>query len=75
MKITGKAENYAISTLQQLEQELSFLPGSGGESELNGKKSVIWIKWTIYVYSIAQICYIERLLPAGTSRSEPVFKP
>ena len=40
-KINGKAENYAISTQQQLELELPFLLGSDGESELNGKKSVI----------------------------------
>ena len=40
-KINGKAENYAISTQQQLELELLFLLGSDGESELNGKKSVI----------------------------------
>ena len=37
--INGKAENYAISTQQQL--ELPFLLASDGESELNGKKSVI----------------------------------
>ena len=43
-KINGKAENYAISTQQQLELELPFLLGSDGEGELNGKKSVIWIK-------------------------------
>ena len=29
---------------KQLELELPFLLGSDGESELNGKKSVIWIK-------------------------------
>jgi len=40
-KIKGKAENYAISAQQQLELELPFLLGSDGESELNGKKSVI----------------------------------
>ena len=40
-KISGKAENYAISTKQQLELELPFLLGSDEESELNGKKSVI----------------------------------
>ena len=40
-KISGKAENYAISAQQQLELELPFLLGSDGESELNGKKSVI----------------------------------
>lgn len=40
-KINGKAENYAISTQQQLELELPFLLGSDGEGELNGKKSVI----------------------------------
>ena len=40
-KINGKAENYAISKQQQMELELSFLFGSDGESELNGKKSVI----------------------------------
>ena len=40
-KINGKAENYAITTQQQLELELPFLLGSDGESELNGKKSVI----------------------------------
>ena len=40
-KINGKSENYAISTKQQLELELPFLLGSDGESELNGKKSVI----------------------------------
>ena len=39
--INGKAENYAISTQQQLELELPFLLGSDGESELNGEKSVI----------------------------------
>ena len=36
-KVNGKAENYAISTQQQLELELPFLPGLDGESELNGK--------------------------------------
>ena len=41
MKINGKAENYAISTQQQLELELPFLLGSDGGSELSGKKSVI----------------------------------
>ena len=45
-KINGKAENYAISTQQQLELELPFLLDSDGESELNGKKL------------IAQICNI-----------------
>ena len=40
-KISGKAENYVISTQQQLELQLPFLLGSDGESELNGKKSVI----------------------------------
>ena len=40
-KINGKAENYAISTQQQLELELPLLLGSDGQSELNGKKSVI----------------------------------
>ena len=40
-KIIGKAENYSISTQQQLELELPFLLCSDGESELNGKKSVI----------------------------------
>ena len=40
-KISGKAENYAISTQQQLELELPFLLGSNGESELKGLKSVI----------------------------------
>ena len=40
-KINGKAENYAITAQQQLELELPFLLGSDGESELNGKKSVI----------------------------------
>ena len=43
-KINGKAENYAISKTQKLEMELPFLLGSDGESELNGKKSVILIK-------------------------------
>ena len=43
-KINRKAENYAISTQQQLELELPFLLGSNRESELSGKKSVIWIK-------------------------------
>ena len=40
-KINGKAENYAISTQQQLELKSPFLLGSDGESELNGRKSVI----------------------------------
>ena len=40
-KINGKAENYAVSTQQQLELELPFLLGSDGENEPNGKKSVI----------------------------------
>ena len=40
-KINGKAENYAILTQQQLELELPSFLGSDGESELNGKKSVI----------------------------------
>ena len=42
-KINGKAENYAISTHQQLVLEFAFLLGSDVESEreLNGKKSVI----------------------------------
>ena len=40
-KINGKAENYSISTQQQLELDLPFLLGSDGESKLNGKKSVI----------------------------------
>ena len=41
MKINGKAENYAISTQEQLELGLPFLLGSDGGSELSGKKSVI----------------------------------
>ena len=40
-KINCKAENYAISTQQQLELEFPFLLGSDGESEVSGKKSVI----------------------------------
>ena len=40
-EINCKAENYAISTQQQLELELPFLLGSDGESEVSGKKSVI----------------------------------
>ena len=40
-KINGKVENYALTTQQELELELPFLLGSDGESELNGKKSVI----------------------------------
>ena len=40
-KIDGKAENYAISTQQQLELELPFLLGSDKGSELNGEKSVL----------------------------------
>ena len=40
-KINRKAENYAISTQQQLEMELPFLLGSDRESEPSGKKSVI----------------------------------
>ena len=40
-KINGKAENYAISTQQELELKLPFLLGSDGEGVLNGKKSVI----------------------------------
>ena len=40
-KINGKAENYVITTQQQLELELPFLLGSDWESKLNCKKSVI----------------------------------
>ena len=40
-KINVKEENYTISTQQQLEPELPILLGSDGESELNGKKSII----------------------------------
>ena len=40
-KVNDKAENYTISTQQQLELELPFLLGSNGESELKGLKSVI----------------------------------
>ena len=43
-KINRKAENYAISTQQQLKLELPFLLGSNRESELSGKNSAIWIK-------------------------------
>jgi len=42
VKSNGKtAENLGITTQQQLDLELPFLLGSEGESELNGKKSVI----------------------------------
>ena len=36
-KISGKTENYSISTQQQLDLELPLLLDSDGESELNGK--------------------------------------
>ena len=37
VKISGKTENYSISTQQQLNLELPLLLDSDGESELNGK--------------------------------------
>ena len=37
VKISGKTENYSISTQQQLDLELPLLLTSDGESELNGK--------------------------------------
>ena len=64
-RISGKAENYAISTQQQLELELPFLLGSDGESELNGKKSVIWIKMDyMRLFNCSDLLYLE----AATSR-------
>ena len=59
-KINDKAENYAISTQQQLELELPFLLGSNGESELKGLKFVIWINWTIVcVFNCSDLLYLE----------------
>ena len=59
-KINGKAENYAITTQQQLELELPFLLGSDGESELNDKKSVIWIKMDyMCIYNCSDLLYLE----------------
>ena len=59
-KINGKAENYAITTQQQLELELPFLFGSDGESKLNGKKSVILIKMdNMCVYNCSDLLYLE----------------
>ena len=55
-----KTKNYAIKTQQQLELELPFLLGSDGESELNGKKSVIWIKMDyMCVNNCSDLLYLE----------------
>ena len=66
-KINGKAENYAITTQQQLELELPFLLGSDGESELNGKK------WTRYMCLYNNPCSILGGVLTGLSHRSGSF--